>query len=162
MGDDNPEDKTPKPKVSVRDAFRPIQAFAKAIDALWNWEFGSRPTKNGFKRFLAAFCGAYLGIIVLGFAWFTFMSLWTAFWSFLNASIGANGALLTAISLALLMPLFMSIVFAWLISSASKDESTMLTLFMRALIFDVLLCIFFSTIFGILFGLKTAANHVLR
>jgi hypothetical protein len=140
--------------------FRLVQAFGRALEIVWSWEFGSTPTKNGLKRFSAAFFGAYVGIFPLGISWIYFMSLWEAFKSFLSTLIAAEHVIVIAVAAIIVVPTLISIILGWVISTSSKDESTMLTLFVRGLAFDFLLFILFLAVLGVSYSVKSGTGLI--
>jgi hypothetical protein len=134
----------PNPKAAPRDStsriLKILQGTGRFIQYLFTLQLGQRPSKNTWKRFMAAFFGAYLAISSLGVAWIQFMSLWSALQAF-AAALSERNLYAIASAIIITLPMPFSFLVGWIVSGSSEDETTWLTLFFRSFVLIIVLCV---------------------
>jgi hypothetical protein len=146
------------PRQEDGKAVKAVVGPLNLLERVFKWEFGELPTKNGLKRFGAAFAGAFLGTSAIIASWFTVTSLWPALFYFIQVLGGTTSIWLLTISLAFFLVSIPASVGGWIASASSGDTSTPLTLFIRALILVVVLCLVLFLIVGLFAGLPKAVG----
>jgi hypothetical protein len=153
-----------KSETDTKDAasrgFRAVRGFGAMLQMVLNWEFGTTPKKNSFKRFLAAFLGAFIGSLPLLSAWIYLMGLGEQFRSFLSVLIVADIPLWRTVPAILAGPAALGVIFGWLISDSTEEKSTTLTLFIKGLVIDLLLFMLFFTVASLVIGVNVARDWV--
>jgi len=130
-----------------------LQFFLLALQKLFEFEIGT-PAKITLSRFMAAFSGSFLGGFILELSWITYKELWQAFVNYMDSLLvwGARTLLAVILIICAVTGIF-SLVIAWLVSSSSKEGSTSLTLFVRALSLVILICALMGLVIRLLFRL---------
>jgi hypothetical protein len=132
---------------------RAFQFFLLAVKVIFDFEVGSTPSRIGRKQFFASFLGIYSGIALLAIARVIYNSLGEALWNFFSSLTGEKNILVSVVALIAVIPAILSLPLAWIIAGSSKETSTLLTLFVRALSFVILFCVLLVVVTRVLFRL---------
>jgi hypothetical protein len=153
-----------KPETDIEDAssrgFAVVRAFGTLLQTVVGWEFGTKPKRNSFKRFVAASLGAFIGSLPLLCAWIYLMGLWGEFKSFFSALFVAEVVLWRTAAAVLAGPAVLGVIFGWLFSESTEEESTVLSLFIKGMVFDLLLFMLFLSVAGLVFGVNIVRGWV--